>query len=208
MMKIAKIVKSNSHVDYVGRVIDRLDADAPPGETDYGFGQFVSMPLAGGVQEVVGVIYDTQLANPEYGSFGPRLSSHAELAVLSPDYLNEQGVLAGILLLGWRESAGEGRGVESRGAVHHGVPRRVLPVGQDVYKLADDAAHQFHRGAGGEMQLHYYSQVLSHAGAFAVPLIEAIIEYLEPACTHEERQRFCVLKRSLVWQRTLGGMRL
>lgn len=208
MMKIAKIVKSNSHVDYVGRVIDRLDADAPPGASDYGFGQFVSMPLADAAQEVVGVIYNTQLANPEYGSFGPRLSSHAELAVLSPDYLNEQGVLAGILLLGWRESAGGGGHDKSRGANHHGVPRRVIPVGQDVYRLDDREAQEFHRGAGGQMQLHYYSQVVSHAGAFAVPLIEAIIEYLEPACTQEERQRFCVLKRSLVWQRTLGGMRL
>ncbi|HEX8476502.1 MAG TPA: hypothetical protein VF666_21070 [Pyrinomonadaceae bacterium] len=207
--KIAKIVKSNSHVDYVGRVIDRLDADAPPEESDYGFGQFVSMPLKD-ESEIVGVVYNTQLANPEYGSFGPRLSSHAELAVLSPDYLNEQGVLVGILLLGWRERAGVGDGVgdKRRGAVHQGVPRSVIPVGQDVYKIDEREADEFHRGADGRMQLHYYSQIISHAGAFAVPLIESIIEYLEPACTPEERQRFCVLKRSLVWQRTLGGMRL
>jgi hypothetical protein len=58
------------------------------------------------------------------------------------------------------------------------------------------------------MQLHYYSQVISHAGPFAVPLIEAILEQIEPACTTEERQRLCVLKKSLVWQRTLGGVRL
>lgn len=204
--KIAKIVKSNSHVDYVGRVIDRLDADAPPDAGDYGFGQFVSMPVKDAA-EVVGVIYNTMLANPEYGSFGPRLSSHAELAVLSPDYLNEQGVLVGILLLGWRERTnGNGDGGSRR--AHQGVPRHVVPVGQDVYRLSDDDAQEFHRGAGGQMQLHYYSQIISHAGAFAVPLVETIIEYLEPACTDEERQRFCVLKRSLVWQRTLGGMRL
>lgn len=199
MTRIAKIVKSNSHLDYVGRVIDRLDADAPPEADDYGFAQFVMMPLKDGSQ-VVGVVYNTLLANPEYGNFGPRLSSHAELAVLSPDYLNEQGVLIGILLLGWRKAQG--------GAVEHGVPRRVLPVGQDVFKLADAEVHEFHRSADGLMQLHYYSQIVAHAGAFAVPLIEAIIEGLEPACTQEERQRFCVLKRSLAWQRTLGGLRL
>src|ERR687885_2639354 len=101
MSRIAKIVKSNSHVDYVARVVDELDADEPPAAEDYGFAQFVSVPVAEG-EEVVGVVYDTQLANPEYANFGPRLSSHADLKVLSPDVLNERGVLLGILLLGRR----------------------------------------------------------------------------------------------------------
>ena len=101
MTRIAKIVKSNSHVDYVARVIDELDADEPPAPEEYGFAQFVRMPVTEG-EEVVGVVYNTQLANPDYGSFGPRLSSHADLKVLSPDFLHEQGVLLGVLLLGWR----------------------------------------------------------------------------------------------------------
>ena len=143
MTRIAKIVKSNSHVDYVGRVIDRLDAAEPPTGEDYGFAQFVAVPVAEG-EEVVGVVYDTQLANPEYGSYGPRLSSRTELSVLSPDYLNEQGVLLGILLVGWRERRGDG-GCEGR----HEVPRRVIPVGQDVYALGDREVQDFHRGAGG-----------------------------------------------------------
>lgn len=197
MIKIAKIVNSNSHVDYIGRVIDRLDADAPPAANDYGFAQFVSLPIEEDL-EVVGVIYNTELVNPEYGHFGPRLSPRADLAVLSPDYLNEQGVLVGILLIGWRESK----------AVKHGVPRRVIPVGQDVYRLTDEDAHEFHRDAEGRLHLHYYSQVIAHAGAFAVPLIEAIIGQLDAACTSEEQQRLCVLRKSLVWQRTLGGVRL
>ena len=199
MKRIAKIVKSNSHVDYVGRVVDRLDVETPPEPDDYGFAQFVSVPLGGGA-EVVGVVYNTMLANPEYGQLGPRLSSHAELAVLSPDYLNEQGVLVGILLLGWREG--------EDGGVRHGVPRRVIPVGQDVYRMTGEQTREFHRGADGQVQLHYYSQVIAHAGPFAVPLIEAVIEHLESSSTREERQRLCVLKKSLAWQRTLGGVRL
>ncbi|MGI9105362.1 MAG: hypothetical protein ACR2G4_03845 [Pyrinomonadaceae bacterium] len=196
-MKIAKIVKSNSHVDYVGRIIDRLDVDAPPQAQDYGFAQFVSLPVDERI-EVFGVIYDTQLVNPEYGQFGPRLSPPADLAILSPDYLNEQGVLAGILLLGWREES----------ATHMRVPRRVIPVGQDVYRSDEAQVGEFHRDREGRVQLHYYSQVVAHAGAFAVPLIEAILEQLEAIGTPAERQQFCVLKRSLAWQRTLGSVRL
>lgn len=198
MIKIAKIVKSNSHVDYVGRVIDRLDVDAPPQDADYGFAQFVSLPVSDNF-EVVGVVYNTQLVNPEYGQFGPRLSPAADLAILSPDYLNEQGVLIGILLLGWRE---HGR------AAQMSVPRRVIPVGQDVYRLEESQMEEFHRDGEGRVGLHYYSQIVAHAGAFAVPLVEAILEQLDGVCTPEERQRFCVLKRSLAWQRTLGGVRL
>lgn len=201
MTKIAKIVKSNSHVDYVGRVIDSLDASEPPAPDDYGFAQFVRIPFDGG-EELIGVVYTTQLANPEYGSFGPRLSPQADLAVLSPDYLNEQGVLLGILLLGSRVREG------GAWACRQGVPRRVAPVGQDVYNLPEGEAFEFHRGEGGRLQLHYFSQTLAHAGPFAVPLVEAVISQLEPACTAQERQRLCVLKKSLVWQRTLGGMRL
>jgi hypothetical protein len=159
------------------------------------------MPVSEG-EEVVGVVYDTQLANPDYGSFGPRLSSHADLKVLSPDFLHEQGVLLGVLLLGWRAREGQGW------VAHHGVPRRVVPVGQEVFSLADADVFGFHKGAGGAVQLHYFSQALAHAGAFAVPLVEAVIEQLEPACEPAERQRLCVLKKSLVWQRTLGQLRL
>jgi len=199
MIRLAKIVKSNSHIDYVGRVIDALDADAPPSAADYGFAQFVSMPLAEEM-EVVGVIYNSMLANPDYGNYGPRLSPAPDLSVLSPDYLNEQGVLVGILLLGWRDGATREN--------HHGVPRRVIPVNQEIHRLADEDVFEFHKDADGRVQLHYYSQIITHAGMFSVPLIEAILEQLEPACEPGERQRLCVLKQALVWQRTVGGMRL
>jgi len=219
MSHIAKIVKSNSHVDYVARVVDELDADEPPAPEDYGFAQFVAVPLAES-EEAVGVVYDTQLANPDYASFGPRLSSHAELKVLSPDFLHEQGVLLGILLLGWRSrasgadsngangGAAKARAAEGVWTSHQGVPRRVVPVGQDVLRLSDEEVFRFHRGGDGSVQLHYFSLVVAHAGAFAVPLVEAVIDQLEPACETAERQRLCVLKKSLVWQRTLGQLRL
>ena len=208
MNVIAKIVKSNSHVDYVARVVDELDADEPPSPEDYGFAQFVAVPVAEN-EEVVGVVYDSQLANPDYGSFGPRLSSDAELKVLSPDVLNERGVLLGILLVGQRERAAKAGGGKGSGwSARQGVPRRVVPVGQDVRRMSDEEVAGFHRAEDGSVRLHYFSQAVAHAGPFAAPLVESVIEQLETACTPAERQRLCVLKKSLVWQRTLGGMRL
>ena len=200
MIKLAKVVKSNSHVDYVGRVIDSLDANEPPAATDYGFAQFVFMPLEDSSQQVIGVIYNSLLANPDYGNYGPRLSPIAELSVLSPDYLNEQGLLIGVLLLGWRDL--------TEGVSYQQVPRRVIPVNQDIYRLEDEDLRRFHTVREGCIQLHYYSQIITHAGLFSVPLLEAILEQLEPLCPEAEKQRLCVLKQALLWQRTIGGMRL
>ena len=207
MVRIAKIVKSNSHVDYIARVIDKLESADAPSEDDYGFGQFVSIPVTED-QEVVGIIYDTQLVNPEYGNYGPRLSTPTELSVLSPDHLDERGILLGIVLLGWHEKCEAGPADDTGWTNRYEVLRRVIPVGQEVHRLGDQAVQDFHRSADGAIQLHYYSQIIAHAGTFAVPLLETVIRQLEPACEPAERKRLGVLKKTRSWQRTLGGMRL
>lgn len=197
-MKIAKIVKSNSHIDYIGRVIDALDVSNPPAAEDYGFGQFVKLPLENGL-EIIGVIYNSQLLNPDYGSYGPRLSPQPELAVLSPDYLNEQGLLLGILLLGWRET-GENK-------INHGIPRSVVPVNQDVFRLSDEDFAAFHTDGDGCIKLHYYSQILTHTSLFGFYLLDEILQKLMPMCGENDQKRLKVLQNSLSWQRTLGNLR-
>jgi len=196
-MIIAKIVSSNSHIDYVGRVVDHLDVDSPPVQDDYGFAQFVK--LAAGPEQIVGVIYDSKLINPEYANFGPRLSPAPALKKFSPDFLNEQGILIGILLLGT---------VDENGKAVHGVPRRIIPAGSDVEKIDAADAKKFHLDGDGCVQIHYYSQVIAHAGLLAVPLLESIIDQLSADCSPTDGQRLSVLKQSLQWQRTMGGMRL
>jgi hypothetical protein len=197
-MKIAKIVSSNSHIDYVGRVIDSLDTAEPPTAEDFGFGQFVGLKFADAA-EMVGVIYDSILVNPDYSNFGPRLSPKPDLQNFSPDYLNEQGFLIGILLLGAKDADGK---------ITHGVPRRVVPAGQEVFKIEADEIKKFHTDANDCLQIHYYSQVVAHAGLFAVPLLESIIEQLSLDCSDSDKQRLGVLRQTLAWQRTLGGIRL
>ena len=197
-MKIAKIVSSNSHIDYIGRVIDSLDVAEPPTAEDFGFAQFVGLEFAD-KSRMIGVIYDSMLINPDYANYGPRLSPKPELVNFSPDYINEQGFLIGILLLGV---------IEPDGRITHGVPRRVVPAGQEVYKIEAEEIKKFHADKNDCLQIHYYSQIISHAGLFAVPLLESIIEQLSLDCSESDKQRLGVLKQTLAWQRTLGGMRL
>jgi hypothetical protein len=202
MKQIAKIIKSNSHVDYAARVLDSLETPEPPTTADYHFGQFVKI-LARGRNgeyrgEAVGVIYNSQLINPEYGNYGPRLSTPPELnAVFSPDYLNEQGVLIGILLLGWRDGNG----------CRQGVPPEVLPINSDVVVMTGEDVSAFHRDGEGTLQIHYYSHITTHAGLFAFQLLTAIVDQLDRLTTEGERARLGVLRKALVWQQTIGKMK-
>ncbi len=198
-MQIAKIIRSNSHVDYAARVLDSLETAAPPTIADYHFGQFVK--VATDSRAVIGVIYNSQLINPEYGNYGPRLSTPPELnAVFSPDYLNEQGVLIGILLLG---------GMSANDAARkrfQGVPREVLPINAGVETMTADEVHAFHHNDTGALEFHYYAHVTTHAGPFAFQLLASIVEQLEPLTTDRERSRLAVLRRSLSWQQTMKAV--
>lgn len=189
-MIIARIVKSNSHLDYIGRVLDRLDSATPPAPAHYSFGQFVR--VAADSAAMVGVIYNSQLINPEYGRLGPRLSSSAEMnAVFSPDLVNEQGVLIGLLLLGW---------VDGGAKCHHGVPRTVIPVNSDVVTMSDDEALSFHTGENGRIALRYYSQVITHARSFAPQLLLVILDQLEALFGGGAEPEITLLRRTLNWQ--------
>ena len=188
-MKIGKIVKSNSHVDYVGRVLDRLDTAEPPAPSDYQFGQFVM--IASDSASAVGIIYNSQLINPEYGQLGPRLSGSSEMnAVFTPDLINEQGVIVGILLVGW---------VDEAGGEHQGIPATVIPVNSEISKMADHRVRSFHT-SGDRMVLRYYSQVMTHARQFAPQLLLKILDRLESLFGDESRSEIAVLRKTLNWQ--------
>jgi len=195
-MLIAKIIKSNSHVDYAARILDSLETGQTPAITDYGFAQFVK--VTAGDCEVVGVVYNSQLINPEYGNYGPRLSTPPELnSVFSPDYLNEQGVLIGLLLLGWRDADG----------CHQSVPRLVLPINSNVETMTGDEVCTFHQDGKSAVQLAYYAHVTTHAGDFAFPLVSAIVDQLEQVTSAADCARLRVLRRTLAWRQTVGGIR-
>lgn len=195
-MRIAKIVRSNSHVDYVARVFGSLETAEQLTPNDYRFGQFVKIAAHAG--EVIGVIYNSFLLNPDYGDYGPRLSTSQEQnAVFSPDYLNEQGVLIGLLLVGWRDGDG----------YQQGLPREVLPINADVETLSDAEVGAFHHSAQGGLELKYYNHVTTHAGYFTFQLLSSIVEQLESLANERDRARLQVLRKTLAWQQTMANMK-
>ena len=189
-MVIGTIVKSNSHISYLCRVYGKLETDAVPRPEDHAFGRFVSFaPVENGLVRLVGVVRDTLLINPDYGNYGPRLSSTEELAVFSPDYLNETGVLVDILVLGWIE----------RGRSHHTVPALAAQVGSRVETMDDAAVHAFHRDARGRFLVGYLPQLMVRNEPIIASLLLTVLERLEPAFPDQQRV-IGVLKNNLAWK--------
>lgn len=196
-MKIAKIVSSNSHIAYIGRVLEARDGDGVPAADDYGFGRFVAMPGDG--ESVIGVICDSRLVNPEYTNYAPRTASTPALGGLRQEIVDEKKALIGILLLG--TATAEGKAVQ-------GIPGRVIPAGQFVFTMEQAEIDSFHCGPDGSVQLHYFPNLLANAGSLAMPLARTMISQITGNCSENDRQRLAVMANALQWKQTFGELRV
>lgn len=195
-VKIAKVVSSNSHIAYIGRVLEERDGEGVPAADDYGFGRFVSMPNDG--ETAVGVICDSRLVNPEY-NYTPRMPASPALGGLRQEIVNEKKALIGILLLG--TVAADGKPTQS-------IPQRMVPAGQIVFKMEPAEIDAFHRGPDGSMQLHYFPNLLANAGPLAGPLARTMIGQITANSSESDRQRLAVMANALQWKQTFGELRV
>ena len=195
-MQIGKIVKSNSHVDYVCQVNNAGEFSSCPLPQDFAFGTFVRIDLSGNAGYLVGLIYSTILMNPEFGSLGPRLSPAADLEVYSPDYLREQATLVGILAVGQ---------VAADGHVRQGVPSLAAGVNAAVETMSPAEVRHFHRvpmlfgqSADG-LSLAYVPRLLAQGDPLIPHLLLKVVGQLTGLFPDQTRQ-LAVLRGNLAWK--------
>jgi hypothetical protein len=230
-VEIGKIVRSDSHVRYTCQIFGPGEHGVAPAPDDYAFGTFVRVPLrrspadvapeaylpapksdiaprqvaqrrAGSGYWAVGLIYDTILLNPAFGSLGPRLNSEDQNLLFSPDYLSERAVLVSVLLLG---AALERSGAPA--AITHGVPPIAPELGAVAATMSDDEIRAFHifadgRPPGGETS-YLHMGYLPHAIAQENPLLPVAllhtVERLERLCP-ENAALLSLVKRNFAWR--------
>ena len=193
-MQLGKIVKSNSHIDYICQIYNPNDVPISPTNEDYAFGTFVKIPI-NGKQQLVGVVYDTVLFNPDFGRIGPRLFPEADLAVFTPDLLNEKATLIGILTVGMLETGGN---------IIQGVPRLSSTTDAIVEKMMDTEIRQFHYGSP-TLRLGYISLLLRHSSPLTMHLLQKIV------CTlidlfPEQINLLSVLQNDLAWKSQIASL--
>lgn len=199
--RIGKVVKSNSHCDYVVQVDDPQDVSSPPRPEDCGFGQFVSLENHQRPW-VVGLVYNSQLFNPLFLNTGPRLSSEPD-PLFTPDLVQETRTLLGVVLVGtMADDSGNAYG-------WHGIPKVVVPVNTPVYPMTAEQVYRFHRTREGQSQFCYYGQLLRSGGTFATQLAQQVLmELIQGELFQGADQRALeVLCRELSWKNTMGAIR-
>lgn len=195
-MLLGKIVRSNSHTDYVCQVYGPGEVQCCPSPTDHAFGTFVRIALpTQPASWLVGLIYDTVLLNPDFGRLGPRLSPQTELAVFSPDYLNEKAILVGITAIGTRTADG---------GITQGVPAVAAITDAVVERMSDDEVRFFHNGAAA-LSLAYAPLLLSQGTPLAPYLLRSVLSRLSELLTDPTQVALLALiQDDLLWQSQIG----
>ncbi|KAI9135229.1 hypothetical protein [Acaryochloris sp. CCMEE 5410] len=198
-MKLGKVVKSDSHCDYVIQVDDAMEVLTPPRPDDYGFGCFVKLETEDR-HWAVGLVYNSQLFNPAYLSSGPRLVSQPD-PFFTPDLIRETRtllwcVLIGVLVQDQSDAYGD-----------QGIPSLVVPVNTPVWTMTTDDIHAFHLDRTHQPQFGYYSHLLRSGGAFASQLVEQVLGQISPLFDGSDRRALDILRKELSWKHTMGLMK-
>ncbi len=196
MNRIGKLVRSGAHTDYVCQIHGLGEVAVPPSPADYAFGSFVRIPVDAEHTDLVGIIYDTVLLNPEFGNLGPRLSPPSDLAVFSPDYLAEKVTLVGITVVGM---------LAPDGVPGHGVPPIAAQIDTPVTRMDDGAVRAFHRSPSGGVQVGYVPLLLALGSPLARYLLLRVIGNLE-ILFHARISALGVLRNELAWQAAIGPL--
>jgi len=222
---IGKIVKSCSHVNYICQIYGPLEIETPPDVAEYAFGRFVRVAVLPRISDLsryrketdhdmneepscyaVGVIYDTQLLNPAFGSLGPRLSNETQVEVFSPDYLSEKAVLVHLLMLGMVEhQRSAGGSLNSR--IVHGIPSLTLELNSSVETITDEDVHQFHffHDQGDDENRHdylhmgYLPHLIAQQNSLIPLVVLRIIDQLE-LLFPQHRSLLSILKHNFAWR--------
>lgn len=198
-MRLGKVVRSNSHCDYVVQLDDALEVQSPPKADDYGFGCFVKLE-SDERHWAVGLIYNSQLFNPVYLNSGPRLLSEPD-PFFTPDLVRETQTLLWTALIGTLDQ------VNNQFYGRQGIPKVVVPANTSVYTMDQQEVYSFHLSQDQQPQFCYYSHLLKSTGSFAPQLVGQILQEVSSMFTGADRRALEILCKELAWKHTVGMMR-
>jgi hypothetical protein len=223
-MSIGKIVKSESHISYVCQIHGPREVEVEPVPADYAFGRFVRIPIRSEQSDdeqqrmmdralgidytprtyAIGVIYDTILQNPAFGTLGPRLSNETQVELFSPDYISEKAVLTYIMVLGMLEQRQTPQGQQEVLSVAHGVPPLALELDSEIETMNDEQVRTFHLFSDRpdeEPYLHmgYVPHIISQRNSLLPMVTLQIIEQLERLFPRNIAL-LSIVKRNFAWR--------
>src|SRR6266550_831838 len=203
-MYIGKIVKSDSHINYVCQIYGPREVEVEPDPSDYAFGRFVRVAVRSGLSDDP----NTQL-NPAFGSLGPRLSNETQVELFSPDYISEKAVLIYVMVLGMVEQRTTPEGNAEILSTMHGVPLLSLELGSEIETMDDEEVRAFHffsdparPGVDGQKEyLHmgYLPHIIAQRNSLLPMVTLRIIDQLERLFP-QNSSLLSIVKRNFAWR--------
>lgn len=225
-MSIGKIVKSDSHINYVCQIYGPREVEIELSPADYAFGRFVRIAVRSGQEQsptdlsqygigikqepthyVIGVIYDTILLNPAFGSLGPRLSNETQVELFSPDYISEKAVLVYVMVLGMMEQRFTREGATKFLSISHGVPLLSLELGSEIETMSDDEVRAFHffhdpdrlENQNPYLHMGYLPHIIAQRSSLLPMVTLRIIDQLEQLFP-QNLALLSIVKRNFAWR--------
>jgi hypothetical protein len=224
-MYIGKIVKSDSHINYVCQIYGPREVELEPNPTNYAFGRFVRIAIRSEQADdhdaqvilalgksseprtyAIGVIYDTILLNPAFGSLGPRLSNETQVELFSPDYISEKAVLIYVMVLGMMEQRPLAGGQPEVLFVMHGVPLLSLELGSEIETMTDEEVQAFHffkdpddTEKGAYLHMGYIPHIIAQRNSLLPMVTLQIIDQLERLFP-QNLSVLSIVKRNFAWR--------
>src|SRR5713226_7314087 len=221
-MYIGKIVKSDSHINYVCQIYGPREVEVEPSPANYAFGRFVRVAVRSGLNDdptklafgtsqepvsyAVGVIYDTILLNPAFGSLGPRLSNETQVELFSPDYISEKAVLIYVMILGMIEQRTTLLGASEILSTMHGVPLLSLELGSEIEIMNDEEVQAFHffsdpdrNGQAAYLHMGYLPHIIGQRNSLLPMVTLRIIDQLERLFP-QNLSLLSIVKRNFAWR--------
>lgn len=222
-MSIGKIVKSDSHISYICQIHGPREVEVEPAPVDYAFGRFVRIAIRSEPENeeqklmdralgidyaprtfAIGVIYDTILQNPAFGSLGPRLSNETQVELFSPDYVSEKAVLIYIMVLGLLVQQLTPTGHFEVLSVAHGVPPLSLELDSEIETMNDEEVRAFHLFSNRPeedpyLHMGYVPHIIAQRNSL-LPLVTLhIIDQLEKLFPRN-LSLLSIVKRNFAWR--------
>ena len=222
-MYIGKIVKSDSHINYVCQIYVPREVEVETSPADYAFGRFVRVAVRSGLNDdptklafgmnqepvsyAVGVIYDTILLNPAFGSLGPRLSNETQVELFSPDYISEKAILIYVMVLGMVEQRTPAQGKAEILSIMHGVPLLSLELGSEIEIMSDEEVRAFHFFSDAErmdiqaeyLHMGYLPHIIGQRNSLLPMVTLRIIDQLEQLFP-QNLSLLSIVKRNFAWR--------
>jgi len=132
MTRIGQIARVDSILYWWGAVYHERVVELAPGQYDYSYGTFVK--VRGPDIDLVGIINDICIYNPEYGIPSVKPNSQEALRDLYTDFADEVRELIRIYCLGSL----------TEGMFNHAYPKIVPKVHDEIFKMGDDDIKKFH----------------------------------------------------------------